>query len=136
MVKSKFAISTHILTFLAKYDEDWVTSGKLASSININPVLVRKELSILKDHGLIESREGKHGGVKLAKPAKHILLSEIFILAKGDDHILGFSKNDGNPNCDVGRNIKNNLTSLYTEIDTLIELRLSKMTLAEFTNLF
>ena len=65
MVKSRFAIVTHILTLLAMFDDDYMSSNDIAGSLNINPVLVRKEIAALKKQGLIESKEGKNGGVKL-----------------------------------------------------------------------
>ncbi|WP_405207147.1 Rrf2 family transcriptional regulator [Aquimarina sp. LLG6339-5] len=136
MVKSKFAIATHIMTFLAAYTDEWISSNHLASSLNINPVLVRKELIILKENNLIQSKEGKNGGVKLFKPASKIKLSDIFSIAKGDDHILSFSKNEGNPNCPIGSNIKKNLGKIYIQMDDIIEQTLSKMTLEEFKNQF
>lgn len=136
MVKSKFAIATHIMTFLAAYPDEWITSSHLARSLNINPALVRKEIIILKANNLIQSKEGKNGGVKLFKPASKIKLSDIFSIVKGKDHILGFSKNEGNPNCPIGSNIKENLGKIYIQMDDIIEQTLAKMTLEEFKNQF
>lgn len=124
------------MTFLAKYSDEWISSAHLARSLNINPVLVRKELIDLKAAGFIESKEGKNGGVRLAKPADQIRLSEIFSAIKGKDHILKFSKNKGNPNCPIGSQIKNKLEDLYQEMDQLILQSLSKMTLEEFKDRF
>lgn len=136
MIKSKFAIATHIMTFLATYTDEWISSTHLARSLNINPVLVRKELILLKENNLVQSKEGKNGGVKLAKSASKIKLSDIFNIAKGNEHVLSFSKNEGNPNCPIGSNIKKNLGKIYKQMDTIIEQTLSKMTLEEFKNQF
>lgn len=77
MRKSKFAIVIHILTLLGTFRDEWLSSKIIASSLNVNPVLVRNEIALLLKHQLIESKEGKNGGVKLLKPPKDILLSEI-----------------------------------------------------------
>ncbi len=126
----------HIMTFLAKYSGEWITSAHLARSVHINPALIRKELIDLKAHNLIESKEGKHGGVKLARPADQILLAEIFKIIKGRDHILEFSKNEGNSDCPVGSQIKTKLDELYEDMDTVIEKNLAKITLEAFKERF
>ena len=62
MNNTRFATAIHIMTILGSKPEEWQTSDWLAESININPVVVRKELSVLRDFGLVESRKGKDGG--------------------------------------------------------------------------
>ncbi len=124
------------MTFLAKYPDEWITSGHLAKSVNINAALIRKELIDLKTHNLIESKEGKNGGVKLAKSADEILLAEIFKIIKGRNHILEFSKNEGNSNCPVGSQIKTKLDELYEDMDAAILKNLAKITLEEFKERF
>ena len=52
MISGKFAISIHILTLLAKFPDDYLSSEFIASSINLNPVLVRKEISNLKKNSI------------------------------------------------------------------------------------
>ncbi|MFT6054601.1 MAG: DNA-binding IscR family transcriptional regulator [Roseivirga sp.] len=106
MVKSRFSIATHITTFVAKYQSDWITSGHLAKSLNINPVLVRNELADLKSADLIKSKKGKNGGVRLSIPAYTIQVAEIFGVAKGEGHVLAFSKNEGSKDCPIGSQIE------------------------------
>lgn len=120
------------MTFLAKYSDEWITSGHLARSVNINPVLIRKEIAVLKSNNLIISKEGKNGGLKLARPASKIKLSDVFCAVKGKDHILEFSKNEGSKSCPIGSQIKYKLDDLYLEIDQVIERSLSEVTLEAF----
>ncbi|MCL7764153.1 Rrf2 family transcriptional regulator [Polaribacter sp. Z014] len=136
MIKTRFSIALHIMTLLAMYKEDWLTSTLIAESLNINPVLVRKELATLKEGGLIQSKEGKHGGINILKDANKIYLSEIFNLIKGDDNVLSLLKNTPNPNCKVGKQINTRLESLLNTIDTAISEELKKQTLEEFKNQF
>ncbi len=124
------------MTFLATYTDEWITSAHLGRSVNINPVLIRKELADLKTHNLVMSKEGKSGGVKLATPADQITLAEIFKIAKGTDHILEFSKNEGNADCPVGSQIRTKLDELYEDMDTVIEKKLAKITLEAFKDRF
>lgn len=136
MIKSRFAIVTHIMTLLASAPDEFMTSNTMAGSLNVNPVLVRKELAGLKKLGLIESKEGKNGGVKLAKAVANIRLSELFLLAKGEGSILGYSKNEPNPQCPIGRQINDNLSKLYEELDANVAASLDKITLENFKNQF
>lgn len=136
MIKTKFSIQLHILTLLALYKDDWLTSSLISSSLNVNAVLVRKELSILKEGGLLESKEGKNGGVRILKDPQKILLSDIFLLAKGDQHILSNLKNEPNPKCKVGKKINNELNFLMDRIDDSVIKELSTITLENFKNKF
>jgi len=135
MNNSRFAISLHIMTILAEMGEELRSSEWIAGSININPVLVRKEIINLRNHGLVESKEGKNGGSTLAKPATKIFLSDIYAAVKPES-ILGNSKNNPNPDCRIGRQINQHLDTLYQEIEDTLLKKLGKKTLAEFCKQF
>jgi Rrf2 family protein len=135
MVRSRFAINVHIMTLLACANDTLYTSDLIAGSLNINPVLVRKEISNLKKLGLVESKEGKNGGIKLMKPAHKISLSDILHASK-EDHIFGYAKNEPNGKCPVGKQIICHLNTLFDEIDNEIDEKLRKITLKKFQELF
>jgi len=48
MISGKFAVTLHILTLLSKFPGEFLSSEFIASSLNINAVLVRKEIANLK----------------------------------------------------------------------------------------
>lgn len=135
MISGKFAITLHILTLLSKFPEEYLSSEFLAGSMNINAVLVRKEISNLKKHNIVESREGKYGGTRLAKSAKEISLKDIFCMTF-ESVSLGYSKNDPNPACPVGKKINENLDLLYADINHTIGGKLSLISLDDFTKEF
>ena len=57
---------------------DFVPTKELSAALNIpNPTAV-KILGSLANAGIIETREGSRGGVRLAKPAKQITLLDVF----------------------------------------------------------
>ncbi|WP_299681845.1 Rrf2 family transcriptional regulator [uncultured Dokdonia sp.] len=136
MVKSKFSISLHIMTLLAYYPGEWHSSARIAESLNINPVLVRKELKALKNGNLIESKEGKNGGVKLGKSAENILLADIFEAIKGSSHVLNLSNNVPDVHCKIGGQINEKLLSMFDDIDKAIVDILKLQTLEAFKNQF
>ena len=135
MTNGKFAISVHILTLLATSQDEWTSSDYLAGSININPVLVRKELSNLRDYGLVKSKEGKAGGSRLAKSEEKILMSEIYEAVRQKD-LLGKGINSPNPACNIGRKINDHLDSLYEESEKALVTSLEKTTLLDFCKKF
>ncbi|MDX6191087.1 Rrf2 family transcriptional regulator [Flavobacterium sp. Fl-318] len=135
MISGKFAITIHILTLLTKFPNDYLSSEFIAGSINLNPVLVRKEIANLKAHHIVESKEGKNGGTKLSKAASNITLKEVFEMTL-DTINLGYAKNQPNPDCPVGKKINQNLAELYAEMNEKVSLQLSGITLEDFSNQF
>lgn len=135
MNNSRFAISVHILTLLAGAKGELLSSEYIAGSININPVLVRKELSNLSKHHLVASKEGKNGGVYLNKPAADIRLSDVYAAVK-QSPLLGVAKNEPNPQCPIGKQIKKHLNTVYNDAENALIARLSATTLEIFLKQF
>jgi len=135
MISGKFAISIHILTLLAKFPDDYLSSEFIASSINLNPVLVRKEIANLKKNQIVMSKEGKNGGTKLNILPSKVTLKQIFE-STFEEISLGFSKNEPNPKCPVGKEINKNLSTLYTTLNDSVMKQLEATTLEEFANKF
>jgi len=135
MLSGKFAITIHILTLLTKFPNDYLSSEFIAGSINLNPVLVRKEITNLKSHHIVESKEGKNGGTRLAKNASDVTLKEIFQMTFEAIN-LGYAKNQPHPDCPVGKNINQNLGLLYQDLNEKISLQLDHITLEDFSNQF
>lgn len=131
----RFAISMHILLLLHRSDEEWLPSDYLAGSMNINPVLVRKELSNLRKFGFIISKEGKNGGSQIAKPANEIYLSDIF-KSVNPENILGNPLAAPNPKCPVGRQINQHISNLNIKAEEATTKSLAGVTLAEFNKQF
>ena len=129
----EFATAVHILTMLA-ITGDNLSSAYIAGSININAAMVRKSLSILRTHGLVETKEGKGGGALLAKPADKVFLSDIYH-AVNDSPLLG-KLNRPNPDCNTGRQINAHLLELYNQADRALINKLSRITLADFCKKF
>ncbi|MFP5439757.1 MAG: RrF2 family transcriptional regulator [Bacteroidia bacterium] len=135
MISGKFAITLHIVTLMSRQAEEYLSSDYLARCINVNPVLIRKEISNLKKHNIVESREGKFGGTRLTKPSSAITLEDVYNTSF-DCVSLGFSKNDPNQNCTVGCRINESLDSLYQDINNLICCQLKGVTLQDFSRQF
>ncbi|MBP6577662.1 MAG: Rrf2 family transcriptional regulator [Chryseobacterium sp.] len=135
MSNTRFATAIHIMTILAKNPQAFLTSDWLAGSINVNPVIVRKELINLKKSGLVESRQGKDGGVRIGKDAENINVAEIYEAIKNSE-VLGKKNLNPNPLCNVGKDINKNLNQLFSETDDLVFQFLKDKKLSDFTRQF
>lgn len=77
-ISSRFTIALHMLTCMEKFKEEYkITSDFLASSINVNPVIIRRILSRLKDAGLIEVKRGT-GGAAVIQPPEKITFLDVY----------------------------------------------------------
>jgi len=135
MNNTRFATAVHIMTLLEKSPQEWLTSEWIAGSININPVIVRKEMSVLREAGLIISRQGKEGGSRLARNPVSISISEIYAAVKNTE-VLGKKNQNPNPACSVGKDINVHLNTLFEETDKLVVSFLGNKSLKEFSDQF
>ena len=77
-ISSRFTIATHMLIIIAlKGKESKVTSDFLASSVGVNPVIIRKTLSQLKKAELISVARGT-GGAEIIKDLEDISLLDVY----------------------------------------------------------
>lgn len=135
MNNTRFATAIHILTLLDHHPEVWLTSEWIAGSINVNPVVVRRELGVLQDAGLVISRKGKEGGSMLAKPSPDITLYAIYD-AVCNAEVLGRKNQRTNPLCPVGKQINVKLEDLFTETDEFLKKFLGTKSLHDFSQQF
>lgn len=135
MNNGRFAIAIHILTLLEYSKGELLSSDYIAGSININPVLVRKEIGVLKKAGLVNSKEGKNGGCYLLKDAAKITFEEVFKIVY-NGNLLSFAKNKPNPKCPIGNNINNQLEKLYADAENALYEKLKENTLKKFCEKF
>ncbi|MDB5023012.1 MAG: ywnA [Mucilaginibacter sp.] len=131
----RFPIAIHILTLLSKAGDDLLSSDYIAGSININPALVRKEISNLRNRGLIISKEGKSGGYRLGKLPGQVTLADVYLAVKTQP-VLGAAKNTPNPACPVGKQINKNIDKLYANLDKTLLEKLTTISIEDFSNQF
>jgi len=135
MISGKFAITLHILTLLSKHPEEYLSSEFVSASLNMNPVLVRKEIANLKKNRVVESKEGKNGGTRLLRQASDITLDDVFKMTF-ENVTLGYSKNKPSLNCPVGKQINEKLGNLYEDMNLKISKQLKDISLLNFADTF
>lgn len=131
MNNTRFATAIHILALLASAPEEWLSSEWIAGSINVNPVVVRREIGVLRAAGLVESRRGKEGGTRLRKAPGAVCIADIYRAVQHTE-LLGKKNRQPNPACPVGKNINQSLELLFREADQVMASFLGKKTLAAF----
>lgn len=135
MNNTRFSTALHIMTILGSKPEEWQTSDWLAGSINVNPVIVRKEISVLREAGLVESKKGKEGGTRLGKNLNQITIAEIYNAVKNSE-VLGKKNQHPNPKCEVGKVINQHLDLLFSETDEVVLNFLKEKSLKNFIEQF
>lgn len=131
-ISSRFTIAIHIFSCINTFGEEHkITSDFLASSIQVNPVIIRKLLGQLKESGLINVQRGS-GGASLAKPAGEISLLDIFNAVESIDNrkLFHFHENP-NPECPVGKSIHPVLDGRLENIQSAMEREMENVTLAD-----
>ena len=129
-ISSRFTIAIHMLTCMETFKEEYkITSDFLASSINVNPVIIRRILSQLKDAGLIEvnSRALRH---HTAAGEDHVSGCLPAVECIEENTLFHFHENP-NPDCPVGRNIHNILDDKLIRVQEAMERELKAITLAD-----
>ena len=134
-ISSRFTIAIHVFACMETFGKDYkITSDFLASSINVNPVIIRKILSQLKNAGLIEVARGT-GGTTAARPIDQITFYDVYLAVDllEDGELFHFHENP-NPDCPVGRNIHAVLDDKLAHIQEAMENELKKYTIADIVN--
>lgn len=131
-ISSRFTIAIHILAAIEIFKDQYkVTSDFLASSINVNPVVIRKILLQLRNAGIIEVARGT-GGTTMTRPLKKITFYDVY---KATDLIengalFHFHENP-NQECPVGRNIHAALDDKLSDIQNTMEAKMKSYTIED-----
>lgn len=131
-ISSRFTIAVHIFACIDTFGNDQkITSDFLSTSINVNPVIIRKILSSLKKSHLLNVQRGT-GGTTIAKPLDQITLFDIYQSAEcvENGELFHFHENPNN-NCPVGKNIHNILDNKLMRVQKAMEDELSSITLKD-----
>jgi Rrf2 family protein len=129
-ISSRFAVAVHILTMLETGRGEPLTSEYIAGSVNTNPAVVRRILSLLARAGLTRGRLGAGGGTTLARPAAAITLKDVYRAVECQEHLFALHHEKPNPKCPVGRNIQAVLERATCAAQTALEEQLGERTVA------
>lgn len=131
-ISSRFTIAVHVLICIETFKNDHkVTSDFLASSVNVNPVVIRRLLQQLKKAGIVKVVRGS-GGTDVEKPLNEITLLDIYnaVECVEEGKLFHFHENP-NPLCPVGKNIHAILDIRLEKIQKAMERELESVTIQD-----
>lgn len=131
-ISSRFTIAVHVLIGIETFKNDYkVTSEFLASSVNVNPVVIRRLLQQLKKAELISVKRGS-GGADIKKPLNEITLLDVYnaveCVEKGK--LFHFHESP-NQRCPVGKNIHVLLDARLEKIQKAMEKEMESVTIRD-----
>lgn len=129
-VSTRFTVALHILTLLASSPGEALTSEYIAASVNTNPVVIRRLLSLLRKAGWADSKNGKGGGWTLVVSADTITLAKVRKAVKEGS---AFAMHSQPPSlaCLVGRNIQSALGQVYQRAERKLEEALAQTSIQD-----
>lgn len=131
-ISSRFTIALHIFACIHTFEgKHKITSDFLATSINVNPVIIRRVLQQLKASELVTVTRGS-GGAEIAKPVDEISLFDVYnaVEVVNKKGLFHFHEHP-NPDCSVGKNIHQVLDGKLDLIQKAMEDQMKAMSLQE-----
>jgi Rrf2 family protein len=127
---SRYTVAIHILTLLAYNEAEALTSEFIASSVNTNPVVIRRILASLRKAGIVSSQGGPGGGWCLAERPEQVTLRHIYRIMN-PDALFPLHPAEPNQNCPVGRSIQELLTKRFVVAQRALEDSLGAASIAD-----
>lgn len=131
---SRLSRMLHVLIHLGE-DDRRATSDEIAAMLGTNPVVVRRTMAGLRDHGYVRSEKGHGGGWSLAVPLTSIRLLDIHE-ALGAPAPFAFGLSNDDPDCLVEKSVNAHLSDAMRAAETVLRQRLAAVTLADIAGDF
>jgi DNA-binding IscR family transcriptional regulator len=106
-----------------------VTSEILAKAMDTNPVVLRRVMAGLRDHGYVHSEKGHGGGWTLACDLAKVTLRDVY-MALGSPSLLAIGNRTDAPGCVVEEAVNAALSKSFEDAESLLLSRLGEITLA------
>lgn len=130
-ISSRFAVAIHALSLLELNKDGVNTSDFIASSVNTNPVVIRRILGMLNKAGIVQVRPGV-AGTRLARSVSELTLLDIYRAVDVVEEDALFAIHDKpNPNCPVGKHIQESIEPVFSAAQHAMEQTLAKVSLED-----
>ena len=133
-MNSRFTMAAHIVAMLAKECDEArepITSEVMARSIQTNPVVVRRLLGDLGRAGLVETKRGARGGVKLARRPETITLRDVYEAVEEGVALFGRHPTEPSAECVVGVCVAHYLEGVFGRAEAALKKSLEETTVAQ-----
>jgi DNA-binding IscR family transcriptional regulator len=118
----------HVLLHMAER-RGFATSEMLAKAMDTNPVVIRRIMAGLRDHGYVRSVKGHGGGWTLACDLSAVTLRDIYT-ALGSPSLLAMGNRTEVPSCLVEQAVNAALDQTFHDAEALLLSRFGDVTLA------
>ncbi|MBU8787664.1 MULTISPECIES: Rrf2 family transcriptional regulator [Bacillus] len=129
MVNSRLAVAIHILSLIASNPREQVSSEIIAGSVNTNPVVIRRMISLLKKADILTSRPGV-AGASLKRAPEDISLLDIYRAVQSQEELFAIHEKP-NPDCPVGKRIQSTLDETFYSVQRAMENELASKSLKD-----
>lgn len=131
---SRLSRMLHVLIHMAQRDGP-VTSEVIARSLNTNPVVVRRMMGGLRQHGYVQSEKGHGGGWTLARKLDEISLLDVY-RALGEPPIFALRSAADDPSCLVERAVNAAIDDALQEAEAKLLKRFGEVSVADIASDF
>nr|WP_312887248.1 Rrf2 family transcriptional regulator [Paenibacillus rhizosphaerae] len=130
-ISTRFSVAIHILSMLSIKKDTIYTSEMVASSVNTNPVVIRRVTGMLKKAGLVDVNLG-YGGSYLLKPSEEITLLDVYraVDVVNEGQLFQIHENTS-LSCIVGANIQDVLRIILKKVEISMEDVLASFTIKD-----
>lgn len=118
----------HVLLHMAERSTP-STSETLALAMSTNPVVIRRIMSGLREHGYVRSEKGHGGGWSIACDLARVTLRDVYD-ALGQPGILAMGNRTETPECLVEQAVNAALSDAFDEAEAVLLRRFGEITLA------
>lgn len=122
----------HVLLHMAEQNGP-MTSELLARAMDTNPVVIRRIMAGLRDHGYVRSEKGHGGGWTLARDLSEVTLRDVYT-AIGCPPLLAIGNRTESPGCLVEQEVNAALGEAFRDAEALLLSRLGEVTLASLSD--
>ena len=130
---SRLTVAAHTLTWIGLYQRrgnECATSEQIATSVNTNPVVIRRLLAELRKAGLADSRRGAGAGWTLSRELSAITLLDVYEAVESGP-VFALHRSTPDPECVVGNGIGPALTTVYEGVEATLRKELAATTLED-----
>ncbi|CAG9249380.1 Rrf2 family transcriptional regulator, group III [Burkholderia cepacia] len=124
---SRLSRMLHVLIHMDQADGP-LTSETIATMLGTNPVVVRRLLGGLRDHGYVQSEKGHGGGWVLSVALDDITLLDVYG-AVGEPPLFSDLVTDDEAECLVEQAVNAHLSATLKEAETTLLARFGEVTL-------
>lgn len=128
---SRLSGALHVLVLVAERRAP-ITSEALAKALRTNPVVIRRILAGLRDHGYVRSEKGHGGGWTLTRAPAELTLHDVYV-ALGSPSLFAIGNRTEAPACLIERAVNSALDRSLDDAEALLLARLGEVTLAQLS---